>query len=410
MKKWECGVCGYVHEGDEAPEKCPICEAPQEMFTEVSTGDSPAQEEVAASVESEEPATAEETKWECSVCGYIHTGEAAPMTCPICEADQKMFNHISGPLPEVAIETQDEGAAPAAEAEKMAEVAAVTEAEDVPEAAVAASAAAAEADELVAAADKKWRCTVCGYIHDGPEPPEKCPICHAPAGMFEEVAEDGGKKGDAGAKRWRCTVCGYIHEGEESPEKCPVCAAAQKMFVEVDGGGKPLGDMPVADADPVIVPQAAPAGPPTMTSRLIAFIMKFHVHPISVHFPNGIIPVAVVFLGIFLLFGVDALEKAAFFNNIFVLIMLPIVIVTGFIEWQKRYKGIKTAIFIIKIICAVAVLGAANVLVFWRIIDPAVCAVDSPSRYIYFGIAAGMLAAVGIAGHLGGNLVFKTRG
>ncbi|MBO7598332.1 MAG: NADH peroxidase, partial [Bacteroidales bacterium] len=27
-KKWICTVCGYVHEGDEAPEKCPKCKAP----------------------------------------------------------------------------------------------------------------------------------------------------------------------------------------------------------------------------------------------------------------------------------------------------------------------------------------------------------------------------------------------
>ncbi|MBQ0133534.1 MAG: NADH peroxidase, partial [Clostridiales bacterium] len=25
MAKWVCSVCGYVHEGDEAPEKCPQC-------------------------------------------------------------------------------------------------------------------------------------------------------------------------------------------------------------------------------------------------------------------------------------------------------------------------------------------------------------------------------------------------
>ena len=33
MAKWVCQVCGYVHEGDEAPEKCPICKAPAEKFT-----------------------------------------------------------------------------------------------------------------------------------------------------------------------------------------------------------------------------------------------------------------------------------------------------------------------------------------------------------------------------------------
>ncbi len=30
--KWVCSVCGYVHEGSEAPEACPICKAPKEKF------------------------------------------------------------------------------------------------------------------------------------------------------------------------------------------------------------------------------------------------------------------------------------------------------------------------------------------------------------------------------------------
>lgn len=32
MAKWVCSVCGYVHEGDEPPEKCPVCKAPAEKF------------------------------------------------------------------------------------------------------------------------------------------------------------------------------------------------------------------------------------------------------------------------------------------------------------------------------------------------------------------------------------------
>ena len=34
MKKFVCPVCGYVHEGDSAPEKCPICKVPGERFVE----------------------------------------------------------------------------------------------------------------------------------------------------------------------------------------------------------------------------------------------------------------------------------------------------------------------------------------------------------------------------------------
>ena len=36
MSKYVCQVCGYVHEGDEAPEACPQCKAPASKFTEQS--------------------------------------------------------------------------------------------------------------------------------------------------------------------------------------------------------------------------------------------------------------------------------------------------------------------------------------------------------------------------------------
>ena len=38
MKKFVCTVCGYVYEGESAPEFCPVCKAPAEKFKE-QTGD-----------------------------------------------------------------------------------------------------------------------------------------------------------------------------------------------------------------------------------------------------------------------------------------------------------------------------------------------------------------------------------
>lgn len=29
---WRCGVCGYIHDGDQSPERCPNCGAPREKF------------------------------------------------------------------------------------------------------------------------------------------------------------------------------------------------------------------------------------------------------------------------------------------------------------------------------------------------------------------------------------------
>lgn len=32
MKKWQCSVCGYIFEGNEAPDRCPMCGALKEKF------------------------------------------------------------------------------------------------------------------------------------------------------------------------------------------------------------------------------------------------------------------------------------------------------------------------------------------------------------------------------------------
>ncbi len=39
MKKWVCSVCGYVHEGNAPPEKCPQCGALAEKFAEQVAGE-----------------------------------------------------------------------------------------------------------------------------------------------------------------------------------------------------------------------------------------------------------------------------------------------------------------------------------------------------------------------------------
>ena len=38
MKKFVCQVCGYVHEGENAPEKCPQCGVPADKFSVMEEG------------------------------------------------------------------------------------------------------------------------------------------------------------------------------------------------------------------------------------------------------------------------------------------------------------------------------------------------------------------------------------
>ena len=329
------------------------------------------------------------SEWECGVCGYLHKDGQPPEKCPVCEAPEKMF-----------IEKQ------------------VEPPEAVAEDTVADQFETTESQELFP--EKQWRCSVSGYLHTGPNPPEKCPVCEATADQFEEVVKESEAiqeeveqetQETESSRRWRCSVCGYVHQGETPPEKCPLCGADRSLFEEIDEEGNSLGkdedetnEGEVASSAATEIEEAA-----TFFNKIAALSFKFHLHSIHTHFPNGILPIVVAFLGLAIYFNIVSLETAAFFNSIAVLISLPVVLLTGYIEWQKRYKGLKSAIFITKIICALVVLASVNILVFWRVIDPGVAAEGSAMQMMYFAVAAVALGAAGIAGHLGGKLAFAGR-
>ena len=210
-------------------------------------------------------------------------------------------------------------------------------------------------------------------------------------------------------RKWECTVCGYIHEGEEPPEKCPVCGAGKEKFVEVNTSPEESGqESKPTQMEGVEGASAAaqPQGPPTILEKITTLVMENHLHPISVHSPNGIVPVAVAFLVLALLFNSSALEAAAYFNLIAVLLSMPPVLVSGYLTWQKKYQGAMTSVFKIKIIAGLAATGILTGLVVWRIIEPDIFTNDSADRYLFLGWSVLLLAVVGLAGHLGGQLVF----
>lgn len=60
MKKFRCTVCGYVHEGPEAPQNCPQCKAPKEKFVEIVGNDMAwAAEHVVGIIDGVDPAIVE---------------------------------------------------------------------------------------------------------------------------------------------------------------------------------------------------------------------------------------------------------------------------------------------------------------------------------------------------------------
>jgi hypothetical protein len=147
----------------------------------------------------------------------------------------------------------------------------------------------------------------------------------------------------------------------------------------------------------------SPAGLYGLVSNLMT---RHHAHPISVHIPNGVVPLSVIFVILASIFNFFGLAQAAFYNLIFVLLAMPLVLFSGYNDWQRKYGGNMTKLFLTKIICAAVVTLTAFLIVIWHMINPEVALATSPHRILFIFLNIIMLFAAGIAGFLGGKLVF----
>lgn len=225
------------------------------------------------------------------------------------------------------------------------------------------------------------------------------------------------KKGNLIMKVWQCTVCKYIHQGEEPPEKCPVCGVDKSKFIEIDESiiqEQPVRKAAVKEAAPAAASTAAKAAPEPPKKqpppeigfeKIKSMALKHHIHPVSVHTPNGILPVAVVLWILAWIFDSELLAKAAMINMIFVVLAFPVVIFTGILEWREKYQGALTPVFKTKILAAALTTVSCVISLLWYVFDPTV--LSSPKALVFILVNIIMLAAAGVAGFIGGKLVFK---
>ena len=97
-----------------------------------------------------------------------------------------------------------------------------------------------------------WRCKICGYEYVGEELPDDfiCPTCKHPAADFEKVTNTPATKvaenkiqstssmEERKMDKWVCPVCGYVHEGPEAPAECPVCHVKGEKFTKMEADMK----------------------------------------------------------------------------------------------------------------------------------------------------------------------------
>lgn len=225
-------------------------------------------------------------------------------------------------------------------------------------------------------------------------------------------------------KKWRCTVCNYIHTGDEPPEKCPVCGADKSKFVAISpeeakqyeekqknsnagsSGAKTTGSgakQPGASRPD----QAGPAHASGLRDFIERQLIVHHAHPVTVHVPNGVLPIVVLFMLIAAVFASETLAWPAFYFTLVVVVSMPVVMYTGYNEWQRKYGGSRTTLFMIKIIAAAVVAVTSLLVVVWYFINPDVIFAGAARRGSFLLLNLIMLGATGIAGFIGGKLVFK---
>ena len=82
-----------------------------------------------------------------------------------------------------------------------------------------------------------WKCPLCGAGKDAFKPKEEKTASQE---VLEKPHVDNEKMEEKKMEKWKCTVCGYIHEGPMTPDfKCPICKQPANKFVKIEDAAAP---------------------------------------------------------------------------------------------------------------------------------------------------------------------------
>ncbi len=276
-------------------------------------------------------------RWRCPVCDYVHEGDAPPETCPVCTAPGELFT-------------------------------------EEPAGAVDDEPAETGGDEPAVVKDR--------------EPADPAPEDGSPASP---------------PRRWRCTVCGYVHEGEAPPDSCPVCAQPWHRFaplVEGAGGGSVSAETGDAVTDDAVTDDT-PAG------GLGGLIASLHAHPVTSHIPNGGLPLSLMAWIAYLVLDHEALGLTSIYLLLAAALVIPVTFASGWSDAVTRYGSSTGGVFpqkkVLGVVLSVTTLAAAVWLVLGGLGTPPAGAVPVTIYTVLLVAANGLAVRLGM---LGGKLVF----
>lgn len=188
--------------------------------------------------------------------------------------------------------------------------------------------------------------------------------------------------------QWRCTVCGYIHEGVAPPDVCPLCHAPAEKFERV---GPVQGQKSLIDL---------------VSLELRQIRENFVAHAVLAHFPVALLPTSFLFLVLFLMGNSAVLEVSIFALLLVVGVSAPLTLFSGVRDWKKHYRGEKAAIFIKKITLGWCLVLVLVVLLAWRRYNPAVLVDGGATAALFLLLHLLLVGMVALLGHYGGMLTF----
>ena len=132
-----------------------------------------------------------------------------------------------------------------------------------------------------------------------------------------------------------------------------------------------------------------------------------YFHPIFVHFPQALFPVAFAMFLVHAVSGRAEFEAAAWITMAFGTLATPVTIVTGFLDWKFRYKAYLTSVFKIKIVGSFILLGLGIAAIAVRWLYPAAAELPmAGAGWLYSGLLGACVLNCVVLGHYGGKLVF----
>lgn len=225
MKKWKCSVCGYIHDGENPPKECPICKVPADRFQELkeeapakapeptgATGKpapgSKTEKNLMEAFAGESMARNKYTYWadvakenglEQMAAIFLETAEQEREHAKMWFRAFHGINDVEQNLVDAAAGENEEWTqmykrmAEEAKAEGYDEIAAkfelVAKVEAQHEKRYLRLLANYKANKTFAGeAPLGWKCRNCGYIHEGADAPEVCPVCQYSKAYFERQA------------------------------------------------------------------------------------------------------------------------------------------------------------------------------------------------------------------------------